>query len=215
MKKSKVNIQPNLLIIFAKNPEKGKVKTRLAQTIGDQKALEVYQELLQVTKSISDPLQVHKQVWYSRFINPADLWSPSLDNRAGDTSFYEKRLQQGDSLGKRMQHAFEEAFRAGYQKVVIIGTDCSSLETAILQAAYQLLDEQQVVIGPARDGGYYLLGMSQFYPDLFEDKQWSTPSVCKETIQQLEQWNVSYEMLPVLNDIDTEEDLRASNLKVT
>jgi rSAM/selenodomain-associated transferase 2/rSAM/selenodomain-associated transferase 1 len=189
------------LIIFVKNPEKGKVKTRLAKTIGAEKALEVYQKLLQITKSIVDPLSVHKQVWYSRFVDEDDLWSEGG---------YEKHPQEGENLGKRMQHAFEQAFTGGHQKVVIIGSDCSSLETDILREAFDQLDDHDVVIGPANDGGYYLLGMSEFYPSLFEGKTWSTSSVFESTIRQVENLNISYHLLPTLNDIDTEADLRAS-----
>lgn len=211
---TKYNMRPkhNLLMIFAKNPEKGKVKTRLAKTIGAQKALEVYQELLVVTKSVTDPLPVDKQIWYSRYISDSDLWSSPGEGNQGVSAVYKKRLQHGKTLGHRMKNAFKDAFARDYQKVIIIGSDCCSLTSEHLKRAYRLLDGHRVVIGPARDGGYYLLGMSQFFPEVFEGKQWSTPSVCRDTIQQLEQWNVSYQLLPVLNDIDTEADLKDSNL---
>lgn len=192
-----------VLIIFTKNPEKGKVKTRLAKTVGKSKALQVYHKLLEITKSIADQLHISKQVWYSRYIEDNDIWSEGN---------YEKHLQKGDDLGLRMQHAFKKAFADNYQKVVIIGSDCSALTSELIEQSFEALDNHQAVIGPARDGGYYLLGMTNFFPSLFEDKSWSTSSVFEQTIQQFEELNLSYKQLPVLNDIDTEADLKASNL---
>ena len=189
------------LIIFVKNPEKGKVKTRLAETIGDEKALAVYNELLQITKSVADPLSVEKQIWYSRFVDEDDLWEQGP---------YEKHSQKGESLGQRMQSAFQKAFSSGHQKVVIIGSDCASIRTEIVREAFDELVDHDLVVGPAQDGGYYLLGMSEFYPALFEDKTWSTSSVFESTMAQVENLNLSYHLLSTLNDIDTEDDLRAS-----
>jgi rSAM/selenodomain-associated transferase 1 len=193
----------SLVIVFMKNPEKGKVKTRLAKTVGNDKALQVYQQLLRITKSVTDQLDVARQIWYSRYINNNDIWSDDD---------YEKHLQKGDSLGLRMQRAFNKAFADGYQKAVVIGSDCSTLSPELIEQSFQILDNHQTVIGPARDGGYYLLGMSAFYPSLFENKSWSTSTVFKETIHQFKEMNLSYKSLPVLNDIDTEKDLLASNL---
>ncbi|MDZ7658770.1 TIGR04282 family arsenosugar biosynthesis glycosyltransferase [Fodinibius sp.] len=193
----------SVLIVFIKNPEKGKVKTRLAKTMGNQKALQVYQKLLRITKSITDQLDVSKQIWYSRFIDEDDIWSDGN---------YDKYLQKGDNLGLRMRYAFKKAFADGYQKVVIIGSDCSALNPEFIEESFKALENNQAVIGPANDGGYYLLGMLAFYPSLFENKAWSTSSVFEETIRQFKEMNISYKQLPMLNDIDTEEDLKASNL---
>lgn len=189
------------LIIFVKNPEKGKVKTRLGRSVGDEKALEVYHELLRITKSVADPLSVNKQVWYSQFVDKNDLWSDGN---------YEKCPQTGETLGQRMQNAFQKAFESGDQKVVIIGSDCASLRTEIVQEAFDELDSHDVVVGPAQDGGYYLLGMSADYTELFEGKSWSTSSVLKSTLVQIENLQLSHHLLPTLNDIDTEADLRDS-----
>src|SRR5690625_1809003 len=103
------------LLIFIRNAEKGKVKTRLARTVGDDKALAVYKKLLNITKSATDPLEVNRQVWYDRHIVNGDIWS-------GGT--YGKKLQQGEDLGARMKRAFRHAFASGFEKVVIIGSDC-------------------------------------------------------------------------------------------
>src|SRR5699024_8186261 len=101
-----------LLMIFVKNPELGKVKTRLAKTAGRGEALAIYKKLLTYTRAITETLDVDKQVWYSRYIDDNDQWDPQR---------YSKRVQQEKDLGERMKHAFGEAFRSGYKNVVIIG----------------------------------------------------------------------------------------------
>lgn len=187
------------LIIFARNPVRGKVKTRLAATMGDDKALSIYQSLLEHTVQITQQLPCDPYVFYADGISLNDIWS---DDR------YLKKNQEGKDLGQRMLHAFDTLFQQGYQKIIIIGTDCFELSSSILLDAFTVLDEKQVVIGPSEDGGYYLLGMRQFFPFLFEEKAWSTDTVCSSTIQQLEIQNICYEILPILNDIDTEDDLK-------
>lgn len=191
----------NLLLIFIKNPEKGKVKTRLADSIGHQRALEVYQQLLQITKKVTLPLKCARQVWYSTYIEEDDLWS-----NAG----YQKRLQTGKDLGQRMQNAFKKAFTEGYEKVLIIGSDCAELTTDIIQQGFRVLDDHDVVVGPSKDGGYYLLGMTTFYPDLFSGINWSTPTVFEETVSRLKSEDRSFMLMPTLNDIDTKQDLTES-----
>jgi len=187
------------LIIFIKNPQKGCVKTRLADSVGEEQALAIYRTLLQITKNVTDQLACNRQVWYSKYIEKKDLWSDPN---------YEKHLQVGGDLGERMRTAFREAFSNACQKVIIIGSDCADLTSEIIKRAFHLLDDRQVVIGPASDGGYYLLGMTAYYPFLFEDKSWSSSSVLDETIRQTETASLSYELLPELNDIDTLDDLK-------
>lgn len=185
------------LIIFARNPVRGKVKTRLAATMGDDKALSIYQSLLEHTVQITQRLPCDRYVFYADGISKNDVWSDDL---------YLKKNQEGNDLGQRMLHAFDTLFQQGYRKIIIIGTDCFELSSSILLDAFTALDEKQVVIGPSEDGGYYLLGMRQFFPFLFEEKAWSTDSVYSSTVQQLAMQNISYDLLPVLNDIDTEDD---------
>ncbi|GAA4827996.1 TIGR04282 family arsenosugar biosynthesis glycosyltransferase [Algivirga pacifica] len=187
------------LIIFVKNPIKGKVKTRLGATIGNAKAVEVYRKLLAYTHKVTHALQLTKKVYYGDFVNPDDLW---------DTEGYEKHLQAEGDLGQRMASAFQDCFRSGAEKVVIIGSDLPELTTTILEEAFDALEQQEVVIGPATDGGYYLLGMRQYDPILFEDIVWSTDTVFSTTIQKLEKTQRSYTLLPVCSDLDREEDLR-------
>lgn len=185
------------LIIFARNPVRGKVKTRLAATMGDDKALSIYQSLLEHTVQITQQLPYDCYVFYADGISKNDVWPDDL---------YLKKNQEGKDLGQRMLHAFDTLFQQGYQKIIIIGTDCFELSSFILLDAFTALDEKEVVIGPSEDGGYYLLGMRQFFPFLFEEKAWSTDSVYSSTVQQLVIQNIRYEILPILNDIDTEDD---------
>lgn len=193
------------LLIFVKNPEKGKVKTRLAETMGPEKALKIYQKLLRITHKITKPLECDCQVWYSSFIDKNDIWEQSK---------YEKRLQSGKNLGERMKKAFRQDFEDGYEKAIIIGSDCAELTSEIIKKAFRSLDNKEVVIGPARDGGYYLLGMSSFYPELFDGIKWSTPTVCEKTIDKVENLGLSLQLMPTLNDIDTEQDLAQSNVNM-
>jgi len=197
-----MDINKGVLLIFVKNPKRGEVKTRLAETIGDQQALQIYQRLLILTKKVTDKLNQTKQVWYSNFVPETDLW---------DTGNYEKRMQSGADLGERMKNAFKDVFDDGYRQVVIIGSDCAELETGILHSAFEELDDVDLVIGPSEDGGYYLLGMSLFYPDVFDNIDWSTSSVFQQTVDKATKIGLSTTLLPTLNDIDTEQDLKEFN----
>lgn len=188
----------NLLMIFARNPEIGKVKTRLAKTIGDEKALMIYLKLLEHTHAIADKVFADKAIFYASRVQDFDLL---------DYYKYPKFLQKGDSLGERMDRAFGQAFGQHYEKVVIIGSDCYELTTDMIEDAFAALDQHNVVLGPALDGGYYLLGMDRHYPHLFKDKKWSTADVLLDTILDLKKLKLSYQLLPTLNDVDEEKDL--------
>jgi len=191
----------NQLIIFAKNPVLGKVKTRLASTIGDKKALEVYKELLDHTCSIASKVDVEKKVYYSDFINNDDLW-----NNAN----FEQELQHGNDLGKRMSNAFKETFKSFNGKVVVIGTDCKELSTEIIDQAFSGLEYADIVIGPALDGGYYLIGMKSLEEKIFENIDWSTSAVLEQTIDKIDTKRLSFLLLKTLSDIDNEHDLKRS-----
>lgn len=184
----------NKLIIFIKNPVKGKVKTRLAATIGDEKALEVYLKLIDYTLNLAKTLNVEVNLFFSDLV-------------ISDYPFSKKHLQKGNDLGEKMKNAFEKCFDEGGKNVVIIGTDCAELTKKIIDEAFEKLNNDSAVIGPALDGGYYLLGMNQFYPTIFDGIEWSTSTVFKETKMILMKENIPLAILPVLRDIDTEEDL--------
>ncbi|WP_026464674.1 TIGR04282 family arsenosugar biosynthesis glycosyltransferase [Adhaeribacter aquaticus] len=193
----------NLLIIFVKNPELGKVKTRLAATVGNIEALRIYQLLLDRTRNITADLACDKIVYYAGFIPELDSW---------DKEIYQKTVQEGADLGIRMLHAFEQGFQAGYTRICIIGSDCYELTPSILDQAFEELQTKEVVIGPSTDGGYYLLGMNSLQPELFQNKNWSTATVLPETLETLQEKALAYGLLPVLTDIDEEKDLHTLNV---
>jgi len=185
------------VLIFIKNPELGKVKTRLAATVGDEKALQIYLALLQHTRGIAQSLPVQRLLFYSNFIEEADAW-PAEE--------FEKRVQAPGHLGVRMAQAFQQAFKDAADRVVIIGSDCASLTKEVVLAAFDLLHNHDFVVGPALDGGYYLLGMRSFHPEVFEGIAWSTEEVFPTTIERIKGLGKTYALLPTLSDIDYEED---------
>ena len=186
------------LLIFVRNPVYGKVKTRLAKDIGDDKALEIYNLLLKYTFSISQGLNCKKFVYYADEIVEDDLWN---------LADFNKRQQEGNDLGERMLHAMNELYKQGFAKVILIGSDCFELNTHILEEAISQLDQNDAVLGPANDGGYYLIGLTDIIPELFSNKIWSTDQVAKDTINDLEKLQKKYYLLPKLNDIDDASDL--------
>ena len=188
----------NALIIFIKNPVLGKVKTRLAGTVGDETALEVYKELLNYTQKITLLIDADKFLFYADFLQREDEWPNDR---------FIKHLQKGNDLGERMYTAFEDTFLNKYQKVIIIGSDCLDLSASVIEDAYKFLNESDVVIGPAKDGGYYLLGMKNPHSCLFKNIAWSTSQVLKQTVSICRSQHLNYSLLPTLTDIDVENDL--------
>ena len=186
------------LIIFVRNPVLGKVKTRLAATVGQEKALEIYTTLLTHTRKISINLCCDKFIFYEDFVNENDLWPNDV---------YQKYVQQGSDLGDRMKRAFKQLYDDGYEKGIIIGSDCYELLANAIENAFHLLSENDIVIGPATDGGYYLLGMKKFIPQIFDDKKWSSETVYLDTINELEKLDCKFCSLELLSDVDVESDI--------
>ena len=185
----------SLLLVFSKNPTLGKVKTRLAKTIGKEKALKVYKALLKKTASVLEELEVDIHLYYSDFIEKNDLFSPVAT---------QKKRQTGEQLGERMSNAFRESL-ISYNKVVIIGTDLWTLEIQDIKNAFKALEHNTAVIGPSADGGYYLLGITEFLPQIFLNKQWGTSSVLPNTLKDLK--SIKHHLLTEKNDVDTFLDL--------
>ena len=184
------------LIIFVKNPELGKVKTRIAKTAGNKRALQIYIELMKHTRKIATAIDTSRLLFYSQEINHKDDWS---------NEDFQKHLQEETDLGGRMSAAFAEGFKM-HDKVVIIGSDCASLTTEIVEAGFAALEQHDFVLGPALDGGYYLLGMKKYTPALFEAMPWSTETVGQITLDRIEAMGKSCFFLTELSDIDFEED---------
>ena len=193
----------NVLMIFVKNRQLGNVKTRLAKTVGDNKALEIYKKLISHTLHVAVKINVQREIWYSEF-KGEERW---------DEDEFQKKVQIGHGLGVRMKHAFDQGFENGAENVVIIGSDCISITQSHIREAFAFLEEVDAVIGPAKDGGYYLLGLSKMIPKLFENINWSTESVFDQTLEPLRNNENSYQLLEMLNDIDTESDLENSPYK--
>ena len=186
----------DLLLIFTRNPELGKVKTRLAADVGQETALRIYETLLHHTRSVTEQLRVDRQVLFSEVMEKDGIWRSSR---------FQKGLQRGNDLGDRMANAFADGFSRGYEKVVIIGTDLYGLQQKDLEDAFDTLDESEVVIGPAEDGGYYLLGMRSMRRELFSQKDWGTSRVLDQTLKDL--IGIPISLLRRQNDIDVLEDL--------
>ncbi|MBC6699567.1 TIGR04282 family arsenosugar biosynthesis glycosyltransferase [Hymenobacter sp. BT190] len=193
---------PQHLLVFARHPELGKVKTRLAAGIGNEAALAVYRELLAHTRAVAKALPAHKTVWLAE----APTESQSSPDQWPD---YEQQLQFPGDLGARMLTAFAHAFNQGARAVLIVGTDCPGLSAAILEQAYTALATHDLVIGPAEDGGYYLLGMKELCEDIFLNKSWSTDSVLAHTLADANRLGLAVAQLPTLRDVDDAADLAA------
>ena len=186
----------NLLIIFTRNPVLGKVKTRLAKTVGDKTALDIYTFLLKKTKEITLDSPCDKVVYYSEKIIKNDIWN---------CNSFRKEVQSGEDLGAKMKNSFYKAFENNYCKVVLIGSDIYDLESYHINEAFKKLDTNDVVIGPALDGGYYLIGLKKIHPKIFDNKKWGSSTVRKDTLKNLEK--VDVHLLPILNDVDVIEDI--------
>lgn len=187
----------NKIIVFVKNVILGKAKTRLAKTVGDEEALNVYVKLLEITRDQVVRLNTKKEVWYAWSIAENDLWNEKL---------FQKRVQIEGDLGAKMKDAFSKSFEEGDDKVILIGSDCPTLSTSIMEKAFKLLDENDVVFGPSKDGGYYLIGMSSYHPEVLEEITWSSEMVMQQTEERAAIHNLSLAKLVELNDIDNEND---------
>jgi len=192
------------LIIFAKLPRPGEVKTRLGSVVGMEEAASIYRGFAEHAFLLGDALagsgvQVH--VFY-------DPCASENDFRTWIGHAFSFAPQEGNTLGERMHRAFEATFAQGAARCIIIGTDVPDLEAATVLQAFELLSAHAVVIGPSTDGGYYLLGMNAPVKDLFGGITWSTSTVFDDTLKRLTKLSLSYSVLGELSDIDTVEDYR-------
>ena len=189
----------NLLIVFVKNIILGKVKTRLAKTIGDVGAFNIYYELFSITEEASQKVHVDRHVYFSDVIIPSK-WE-------GDKKF----VQEGEDLGIKMQNAFQNGFDEGYENILLIGSDLPNISKEIIDSGFESLINNDLVFGPAEDGGYYLIGMSKMNSSIFEEKPWSQSELLAITLAQLKEQQQAIGLIETLNDIDTFEDLITSD----
>jgi len=187
------------LIIFIKNPIEGLVKSRLAASIGDYPAFLIYKELLEKARDLAISTPFAKAVFYSNFIDDNDIWENDL---------FGKFLQRGDGVGNRMKNAFADSFLDGFERVVLTGSDIIGLTPEIIEQAFAGLDNSDVVLGPAKDGGYYLVGMNRLYVGLFRDIDWGTEKVLSQTIKNVQSLKLSHSILPELSDLDRIDDFQ-------
>jgi rSAM/selenodomain-associated transferase 1 len=194
------------LIVFIKNPKKGFVKTRLAKTVGDEKALNVYMQLMDKCRLETSQVEANRFLFYSNNISANDNWPES--------DFIKKLQYQGD-LGERIIHAMQEVNDNSNGPILIIGSDCYDLTAQIIEQAFQELQHKDLVLGPANDGGYYLLGLNKPESDLFIGIDWSTELVEEQTLRIANRKKMTYSILEELIDLDTFEDLEKSGFPNT
>lgn len=197
---------PNALLVFLKYPEPGKVKTRLARGIGDPAAAEVYSRLAEHTVSTVSGDGAWRTIVCFDPAGKRDAVTAWLGRYAA-----EFEPQGSGDLGERMKSALTAAFSRGHARAVIIGTDCPGITRTIIRASFDAAGTGKAVLGPAKDGGYYLIGLSRRdpLPPVFEDIEWGTDGVYAQTVSRLASSAIETVMLPVLADLDTAEDLRA------
>lgn len=194
----------NCILFFVKYPAPGKVKTRLAKELGSATAVELYRNF---TLDILDTLQ-NLNINFKIVFDPPDtriLFQKWLGKN------YSYAPQIGQDLGQKMKNAFQQGFSEGFNKVVLIGSDSPDLPEVLLRSALSVLETHDVVIGPASDGGYYLIGFSQkaFLPEVFEGICWSSHSVSMQTINILKKYLRRPYLLPLWHDVDTLDDLKS------
>ena len=182
-------------MVFIKDSSKYPVKTRLKTSIGKNKSIWVYNQILKKTVLVLKNIKTDIAVFhYNSIISKNPFKNFSKWNK----------IQIGENLGKKISNAFNWGFEKGYKKIIIIGSDLWDLNEEIINKGFLELNKNKVVIGPSIDGGYYLLGLNKKMPKIFEGIKWGTQSVLAETLKLLE--HEPY-ILPELNDIDTFEDL--------
>jgi len=193
------------VVVFARAPELGKVKTRLASTIGDAQALEVYEQLLQRTVQLSQNIAESES---DMFFPPVIYGEGNLNQLLAYSSGLSVRQQVDGDLGVKMQTAAAaELHECSW--VILIGSDCAVLTADYLRtAAKRLIAGDEVVVGPAEDGGYVLLGLNQVPTIIFKEMHWGSNSVLQTTLSRLDSLRLRYSQLTTLWDVDTHKDLR-------
>jgi len=200
------NLQESL-ILFVKYPEEGKVKSRLGKTIGFERATKIYTQLAE--HSFNEAKKLSKISRYLFFANEKNR--NKITNWVGlGFSYYP---QSDGDLGTKMKSAFYKVIAKGSNKTLIIGSDLPDISKSLISKGFRDLDRNDIVIGPSKDGGYYLLGMKKFYPELFSGIDWSTEQVLEQTLEKANSLNLSVSLLKELNDIDTIDDLNEWQIK--
>lgn len=190
------------ILLFVKAPQLGRVKSRLAASIGEWHATQVYRQFGHDLMTMLRSLPAVLRIYYS----PTTELTLVQEWLGQEHTYYP---QVGVDLGDRMAHAFQQTFATGFQQVLIVGSDSPDLPMAYLMQGLEQLQQPQVVIGPARDGGYYTLGFTQttFLPEVFQNMTWSTSTVLATTLQTLQRHQRQVVQLPIWYDVDTLTEL--------
>lgn len=190
------------LIVFAKPPTPGRVKTRLTPALTAAAAAELYAAFLKDALLQYEPLAVDVRLYLGDAAPAVEAWTREHTEA-------EVHYQHGPDLGTRMARAFVESFAAGYERLVIIGTDHPTLPTPFIAQAFARLDTPQAItLGPSSDGGYYLLGMNDYFPALFHEMTYSHGAVFEETVARAHQAGAEITILPPWYDVDEPADLQ-------
>ncbi|OUL37628.1 hypothetical protein BV372_01320 [Nostoc sp. T09] len=191
------------LIIFTRYPEPGKTKTRLIPALGDIGAANLQKQMTEYTIFQAKELQKATTISFEvRFVG-GNL--QLMQDWLGLALVY-KSQGEGD-LGERMMRSLEDAFQSGMEQVIIIGTDCPGVNSQLLASAFEQLRTCDIVLGPALDGGYYLIGLRHLMLELFANIGWGTPQVLQQTVDIAQKFDLSHIYLPLLSDVDYPEDL--------
>ncbi len=204
-------VNGNALVVFLKHPEENRVKTRLAATIGAPRACEFYRES---AKFVADSVRGSDSWKTFFFYDPAERGKEIVEWLGGEEDIF--FAQAGGSLGERMSRAFAKCFSMGFGNVAIIGTDCVFVTREDVETAFGLLcgERFDAVLGPATDGGYYLLGLCERRDALFADMEWSTDRVFGETAGRMREHGLRYALMRELSDIDEEKDIRMEDIEI-
>lgn len=191
------------LIIFSRYPEPGKTKTRMIPALGANGAADLQRRLSEYTLKQARSLRQLREIEIAVYFagGNSDLMRDWLGD---DVSYY---AQAEGNLGNKMQSAFADSFAKNNERVVIIGIDCPGVDNNVLDSAFKALQDKDLVLGEAADGGYYLIGLRNLYPELFINIEWGTNRVFVTTKNIAEKLNLTIAYLPVLRDIDRPEDL--------
>ena len=184
-----------LIIIFLKNLEEGRVKTRLASSVGNRIALLIYKDMVHYTINVVRESHLNFVLAFSEKIP-----------KKTEASFT-CTVQNGKDLGERIRNAIAEGLKAGYKNILVIGSDCMELKATDLTEAIIALKTSDLVIGPSNDGGYYLIGAKKIYPELFVNKSWSKGSLLKESLDAAHRSGLKYQLLTTRSDVDELKDL--------
>ena len=198
-------MQNNIVAVMAKHPELSKVKTRLAATVGDEKALEVYELLLENLCTQCQP-RIDDTYKLGSFITPPTQIE-SFKEKYNNFEFYYPQI--GNTLGEKMYNAFIYLVTdLQANKAMLIGADIPNLNANIIQIGCSKLYTHDIVLGPTDDGGYYLIGMKKVYSEIFENIRWGTSEVLSKTLKRCAKLSLSVYQLETLSDLDREEDLQ-------